>query len=230
MKEKMKKLLKVFAVCVMAFVSCFTVFACKETPPTDPDTEQGTDSGQTPSGGGTTVVDYTVTESEWASAIAPSNFGNFTMRQDATNGELSHTQIFEFDGTSARDASEDYEEYYTKDGDKYYNYEKEGSSWKKTEIEEDDYETFALSNAYSFTMFTYDASYTYNSETHAYEAENITIGGMPFTKVALYFEDGVLVKLSYERTMSKDGTTFTIVSTMTLTYGSVVITLPTVTE
>lgn len=435
MKEKMKKLLKVFAVCVMAFVSCFTVFACKETPPTDPDTEQGTSSGQTP-GGGTTVVDYTVTESEWASAtnvvasgnvamtmsqvsssssfvpnseciekfdgttyylkhgndeeyitkvtegsetkyyaydfdndawrkseteatnfravymsfpsrfaysenfqyntetheyeatnhtvssqvfvkvilgfenkkcvklyyeidgmgsatftfvygttetitlpeaseapatpstpsgsegeqnpsegnpsesnpseggtivytvtetewasaIAPSNFGNFTMRQDATIGELSHTQIFEFDGTSAHDASEDYEEYYTKDGNNYYEYQKEGANWKETEIEEGVYETAALSNAYSFTMFTYDASYTYNSETHAYEAKNITIGGMPFTKVALYFEDGVLVKLSYEMTMSEDGTTFTIVSTMTLTYGGVVITLPTITE
>lgn len=419
MKEKMKKLLKVFAVCVMAFVSCFTVFACKETPPTDPETEQGTGSGQNPSGGGTTVVDYTVTETEWASAtnvvgsgnvtmtmsqvvssgssvqarncimkfdgttyyleesdgkayitkvtegsetkyyeynfdndawkkternasyfaqsagymsfpsrfaysenfqynsetheyeatnhnvggqtfakvifgfenkkcvklyyeiggmgsvtftfvygttetitlpevtpapvtpstpseggtinytvteaewtsaIALEKFQNFAMSQVATNGEESYNQISEFDGTSAHDASDDYEEYYTKEGEECYKYEKEGSNWTKTKIDDNIYEIHVTSNAYSFTMFTYDASYTYNSETHAYEAENITIGGMSFVKVALYFENGVLVKLSYEMTFTEDGTTYTIVSTMTLTYGNVVITLPTVTE
>lgn len=433
MKEKMKKLLKVFAVCVMAFVSCFTVFACKETPPTDPETEQGPSSGQNPSGGGTTVVDYTVTETEWASAtnvvasgnatmtmsqvissgssVQPSNcimkfdgttyyleesggkayitkvtegsetkyyeynfdndawekternasyfaqsagymsfpsrfaysenfqynsetheyeatnhtvmgqvfvkvilgfenkkcvklyyeidgmgsatftfvygttetitlpevtpapvtpstpsgsegeqnpsesnpsegegtkytvteaewtsaiasekFQNFAMRQVATNGEESYNQISEFNGTSAHEVSTDYEEYYTKEGDKCYKYEKEGTNWTKTEINESIYEVHVTSNASSFTMFTYDASYAYNSETHAYEAENITISGVSFVKVALYFEDGVLVKLSYEMTLSESGTTYTIVSTMTLTYGNVVITLPTVTE
>lgn len=242
MKEKMKKLLKLFAVCTMAFVSCFTLFACKETPPTDPETEQTPSGGsETPSGSesnpseggqtssdGTTVIDYTVTEDEWASAIATNKFGNVAINQEVTAGE-SFTQVLEFDGTTVREVSGDDEYYFTKDGDKNYAYQKDGSNWKKTELGESKYNMYT-SQIYGFANFAYDESYTYNSETHAYEAENVTAGGMPYIKVALYFENKVLVKLYYEMNQSDGDTTFTIVSTMTLTYGSVVITLPTITE
>lgn len=39
MKEKFKKLLKMFAICFMALISCFTLFACGETP------DKGSDDG-----------------------------------------------------------------------------------------------------------------------------------------------------------------------------------------
>lgn len=63
MKEKFKKLLKMFAICCMALVSCFSIFACGETPD-DPETEQGSGSGQeTPEGvAGTPVTEATAVE------------------------------------------------------------------------------------------------------------------------------------------------------------------------
>lgn len=61
MKEKFKKLLKMFAICCMALVSCFSIFACGETPD-DPETEQG--SGQTTPEGitGTPVTETTAVD------------------------------------------------------------------------------------------------------------------------------------------------------------------------
>lgn len=41
MKEKFKKVIKMFAVCFMAILSCFTIFGCKNTPPDDPDKDGG---------------------------------------------------------------------------------------------------------------------------------------------------------------------------------------------
>lgn len=41
MKEKFKKVIKMFAVCFMAVLSCFTIFGCKNTPPEDPDKDVG---------------------------------------------------------------------------------------------------------------------------------------------------------------------------------------------
>lgn len=41
MKEKFKKVIKMFAVCFMAILSCFTIFGCKNTPPEDPDKDGG---------------------------------------------------------------------------------------------------------------------------------------------------------------------------------------------
>lgn len=189
------------------------------------------EGGQTPSDDdqNSTVIDYTVTEDEWASAIATNKFGNVAINQEVTAAGESFTQVLEFDGTTVREVSGDDEYYFTKEGDKYYAYQKEGTNWKKTQLEESEYNMYT-SQVYAFANFTYDESYTYNSETHAYEAENVTAGGMSYIKVALYFENEVLVKLYYEINQSYDDTTFTTISTMTLTYGSVVITLPTITE
>ncbi len=62
MKEKFKKLLKMFAICCMALISCFSIFACGETPD-DPETPGSGTEQELPEGvTGTPVTETTAVD------------------------------------------------------------------------------------------------------------------------------------------------------------------------
>lgn len=254
MKEKMKKLLKLFAVCTMAFVSCFTLFACKETPPTDLETEQtpsggsetpsggsetpsGSESnpsegGQTPSGG-TTVIEYTVSEEEWTTAtnVVASENVTMTISQVSfdSSATLGDTLVMKFDGTT----------FYEKEDDKTASYVTkvtEGSETKYYQYYYDDNHVWKKTEIdatdyergagyMSFPgRFAYSENFQYNSETHEYEATNHIVRGQTFAKVILGFENKKCVKLYCEITGTGS-------ATFTFVYGTTeTITLPTITE
>lgn len=94
MKEKFKKLLKMFAICCMALVSCFSIFACGETPD-DPETEQGGGSGQEAPEG---VTGTPVTET-----IAVDKFNQLKTARDAMTPNNGYTYTDE--GTTKQEAT-----------------------------------------------------------------------------------------------------------------------------
>lgn len=162
----------------------------------------GTNGGE--SSGSGTVVDYTITEAEWASAtdIRSSQNVTMTMTQVSFGSSIPNgTNVSRFDGTTYYETDyQNHEEYDTKvtEGDaiKYYAYRFD-EVWEKQEENEEDYND----SCYYFNFpsrFAYSENFVYNQETHEYEATNHTVMGQTFAKVILGFENKKCVKLYYE--------------------------------
>ncbi|MBQ7798245.1 MAG: hypothetical protein IJ371_03895 [Clostridia bacterium] len=129
----------------------------------------------------------TVTEEIWNTAL---NLAAVDKYKAYAKGELA-------DGTPAGDMTltKDmnillYEsissiEYYSKEGDKYYNYKQVSGEWTKTEITQENYEDKCGKSLAKDLIFS---NFTYNEELKAYE------GNIEGKVYKVYFESGKLVK------------------------------------
>ena len=156
----------------------------------------------------------TVSEQEWNNALDLSCVNNYKayVKTELLDGTIvvDGSIVKSGDVVCQESLPDGANGYYSKEGDKYYYYQKASGSWNKTEITQYEYEGRAGKN---FSSFDYSA-FAYNDESKAYEAN---LSGLLYQ---IYFENGRLVKIVHI-----DGEA---VQTLTIKYVETELVLPTV--
>lgn len=173
-----------------------------------------------------------VTAAEWEAALKL-DAENYSILAELvmTNGEEREemTQTFKKNGVTMQityvegDSDSAENEYITKEGDKYYAYEVEGSDpAEREEITKDEYdEEMAYLGAYLAELFKF-ADFTYDKTEKAYVAAEVVVGEddytETFTNVTIKFVDNQLASLTYTQAYTD---TMTVVTSMVVEYGNV---------
>ncbi len=180
-----------------------------------------------PDDGGYENIDYTVTETEWASAIDMSSVDNFRVTINAdpiAEGESSRYMIYYFDGEKYYMQLDDVEMFITIENvgseAKYYLIHNNGNSLIKESITFDDFYNHYLFYVYTLiNAFQYSDNYVFDNETNSYNADSVSVGPSSVSNVYLTFENKRLTSLHYEES---EGTV-----TYFIEYDNVEIDLPT---
>lgn len=175
--------------------------------------------------------DFEVTAEEFVSAISFEGQTNYKINTAnnvvSAEGTEVMTMIVEREGDKIKlTLTEDNETeigYVEKVDDKYYIYEEEGEGFVKGEGNQRVFDMYAGANLASIGIEYADL--TYNAETKAYEAATIETEQGELTDVSLKFEDNKLVSCSMKLAYGPEATA---TQTVSVVYGDVTVTLPTV--
>ena len=162
------------------------------------------------------VVFTGMTKAEWDEAFAAANFTNFAYDETSSmsaSGVTVETQMtFKFTKNRAMlktTVAEQSDEEYVSD---------------KEEVEEGRESVIEAIKS----LVAYD-SYAYDAETKTYKATKqvyVETWDLWTKDISVTFEDGKLVQIKYTGSLKEDNLTFALDSTVTITYGSIVINLP----
>ena len=175
-----------------------------------------------------------LTEAEWKTAMSFN--GNFSYRiiSDYSGGQDSETVCY---GDIAKQTNNGEEQYYQKDGDKYYEYYKEDGVWKKREGTESRFIMLRHVNGVLFkeyfSEFTFNGvdEYTCESLTYSIVIDGVNSAGTLTNIVIKVNSDKKVVMISYTNQPRIPG--FSVPSygcVITYDYTETVVTLPTVSE
>ncbi|MDE7379505.1 MAG: leucine-rich repeat domain-containing protein [Clostridia bacterium] len=180
---------------------------------------------------------------KWTAAFEHTNYDNFTVtvtheqfKSTDPTPYISEKEIRAYDNGKAHirhnTRTESGENYYTTENGEYFRFDKNGETWSKTEITEDDFDGIAFTYFYMYVN-NYSA-FTYNEENDNYVCNNlpaighITDGVDDY--VTVYFKDGKPVKVEeYLSFYAQQEDYYDIIKrVITFTYGNADITIPNV--
>ena len=167
--------------------------------------------GQTKTESVAYTPDNTVTEQEWAIAMAM-QFDNYTMSQEMVWQGVTQSIVTAVCGDLIYHDGEQ-ELYLQKVGDKYYEYINENDEWHKYSTTESYYNAYADANLEAGFVYS---DFTYNEQTQAYECATASVQNI--TNATLQFEDKKLVSAIFE--MSG------VQASVEIVYGNTQVTLP----
>ena len=147
--------------------------------------------GQTKTESVAYTPDNTVTEQEWAIAMAM-QFDNYTMSQEMVWQGVTQSIVTAVYGDLIYHDGEQ-ELYLQKVGDRYYEYVKENDEWHKYPTTETYYNAYADANLEAGFVY---ADFTYNEQTQVYECATASVQNI--TNATLKFEDKKLVSAIFE--------------------------------